>query len=403
MKILQINATYGNTSTGSIVYDIDNILQKASYQSKVACIVSSVQSDNIILVGTKRDRKWHALWARITGKQAFYSKKSTRKFLKKLQGDMPDIIHLHNIHSNFLNLPILINFVKKNKIPLVITFHDCWYFTGKCYHFLDNGCDKWKTLCEKCPKRYKDIPSIFFDSSKNVFTKKKHLFDMENLYIVGCSKWVSEEARQSPLLEKAQIFQIYNGIEPSLFNPDRGDLREELGLENSFVLVTMANKWFDSRNKDIRKGVLDWLKSKDAKAIIIGCSEEQIKDYQSVTNTICLGFIKDREYLVKAYNTASVFLNLTFVDTLPTVNMEAASCGVPIITYNSGGSGELVLEGKTGYVIQPLDQEALICSLEKVRDGKIEKVDCRKWAIENFDKEKNYQKYLDLYQNILDK
>ena len=46
--------------------------------------------------------------------------------------------------------------------------------------------------------------------------------------------------------------------------------------------------------------------------------------------------------LAEIYTAADVFLNLTYEDNYPTVNLEAQACGTPVITYDTGGSVESV-------------------------------------------------------------
>ena len=48
--------------------------------------------------------------------------------------------------------------------------------------------------------------------------------------------------------------------------------------------------------------------------------------------------------LAEIYTAADVFLNLTYEDNYPTVNLEAQACGTPVITYDTGGSVESVPE-----------------------------------------------------------
>ena len=400
MKVLQINALFGDKSTGSIVRDIHFALKQALYESKVASMYFSSKSEDFIWIGNTFDQKMHGLLTRITGKQGFYSKRATKNLLKKLEDNLPDIIHLHNIHSNFLNLPLLFTYAQKRNIPIVLTLHDCWYFTGKCYHFLDIGCDKWREECQQCPKRRADIPSLLSDNSQKVFQAKKRLYNIDNLYVVGCSKWIIECAKASPLFAKAQFFQIYNGADSTVFNPSVQNIREEIGVGNSFTIVTMANKWFNQQNANVCKVVLRWIEDTSSKLIIVGCTEDQKNIYKNSEYIISLGYVKEKTFLARIYNTANVFLNLTLVDTLPTVNIEAALCGTPIVTYDSGGSGELVLDGKTGYIVQPLNEVQIIEALTGVANGIIKREDCAAWALLNFEKERNYKKYLELYEMI---
>ena len=67
-------------------------------------------------------------------------------FIKTLQSLQfkPDLIHCHNLHSDFFDLRLLIKL--SNSTPTFLTLHDCWMFTGHCVYPYD--CVKWKTTCE---------------------------------------------------------------------------------------------------------------------------------------------------------------------------------------------------------------------------------------------------------------
>lgn len=394
-KIVQINAVYGEKSTGLIVQDLDGLLQDMGEESFVVYNDARIAPINGICIKNKVGQKYHALRTRFDGKQSYSSLFSTLALIKKLEIIKPDILHLHNIHSNFLNLPTLIKYAKKNRIAVLVTLHDCWFFTGKCYHFADIGCEKWKTECNNCPKRYMDIPSRLKDASRQVFRDRSHLFNYDRLYVVGCSFWITEMAQQSPILRKAKFSTIYNGIDTNVFSPIYE--KEE---NKPFTVVTMANKWFETENEEVRSRVLQFLEDY-GRLIIIGCSEKNQKIYVGDNRIQAIGYVRDRKELAAIYAKGNVFLNLTHIDNLPTVNMEAASCGLPVITYDVGGSGELVKDGFTGYKARVDDADGIITALDKVRQGNILQKNCRDYAAAHFDKKKNYQKYMMLYQDII--
>lgn len=394
MKIVQINAVYGEKSTGTIIRDLDLLIQERKNDSFVVYKESSEERKNGIALGNLLDWKYHALRTRLDGKQGYSSYFATLKLIKQLKKINPDIIHLHNIHSNFLNFPILIEYVKKKEISLVLTLHDCWFFTGKCYHFADIGCEKWKTECNNCPKRYMDIPSKWKDSSSQLFRERIQLFNYNRLFVVGCSHWITDMASQSPILKKAKFSTIYNGIDTNVFSPI------EVTENRPFTIVTMANKWFETKNIEVRNRILQFLGYND-RLLIIGCTSEKQKIYVDDNRVNAIGYVRDRKALAKNYSQGNVFLNLTHIDNLPTVNMEAASCGIPVITYDVGGSGELVKNGVTGYIVKVDDVDGIIDALDKVRQGNISQKSCRDYAIKYFDKERNYQKYMTLYQNAV--
>lgn len=396
MKIVQINAIYGEKSTGSIVRELDLLMQQEQMESWVVYRDSAISIPNGIQVGHKSDWTYHAIRTRVDGKQGYGSRRATRRLLAELDRIAPDVLHLHNIHSNFLNLPLVMQYAKRRSIEVILTLHDCWFFTGKCYHFADIGCEKWKSGCGQCPKRKVDIPSLLWDSSAKVFSDRVRLFDYDELYVVGCSKWITSLAAQSPIFSKAKCQTIYNGVDTELFCPKNVSGNRATG---SLTIVTMANKWFEDANETARNHILANLEKNDC-LMIIGCSDVQKRVYVEDGRIKAFGYIRDRKVLADLYEQADVFLNLTHIDTLPTVNMEALSCGTPVITYDVGGSGELVRQGETGYVVIPDDVDGVLKALAHIRNGAISREVCRLYAENHFDKKQNYYEYLHLYQEI---
>ena len=105
MKVLQINAVYGQGSTGTIVRDIERLCE----QSGIECYVASPdpkvrEAKRGYVIGNALDHKLHAFLSRIHGKQAYYSHIPTKNFLRWIDEIKPDIIHLHNLHSNYIHL-----------------------------------------------------------------------------------------------------------------------------------------------------------------------------------------------------------------------------------------------------------------------------------------------------------
>lgn len=398
MKVLQINAVYGFGSTGLIVKDIGDCLVKNGHQSLVAYAFSNDTPNSSYKIGNEFDRKLHALHARIFGKQGYASKGQTKKFLRWVGKIKPDIVHLHNLHSNYINFNMLCDYLANHKIPTVITLHDCWYFTGKCTHYAEVGCDKWQTQCGNCPQKKLEQASLFVDASGKVLKDRvAHLNEITNLTVVGCSQWISKQVGQS-LLKPTEIKTIYNGVNTKIFTPRKSNFREQYNLGDKFCILGMAQKWFNAKNKEVVEKIITHF-AQD-KIILVGCSEKQKQFLKKFPNVLALGFIKEREILAEIYSSANVFVNLTYADTLPTVNMESICCGTPVITYNCGGSPELV-DKDCGFIVEMDDFNGLRNAIDKIREGAIN-IDVSLQQ-RKFDKNENYKKYLDVYKGICEK
>ena len=396
MKVLQINAVYGFKSTGVIVKDIGNTLIHNGGEAYFAYQTTNEFVENGCLIGGKLGWKWHALYARISGKQAYASKLATKKFLKWVDKIQPDIVHFHNLHSNYIHLNTLCDYLAKKNIPVVITMHDCWYFTGKCSHYAAVKCDKWQTTCGNCPLNKAEQPSLFFDcTSKVLQDKTKHLLQLKNLTLVGCSNWIANEAKKSRL-QSANIQVVYNGVDTAIFTPHHSEIKKELGIENEFVILGMVDKWYAQQNREIVEKLIASQDEK-TKIVIVGCKEEQRQYFGKFDNVIPLGYITDRNRLADIYAAADVFVNLTRADTLPTVNMESICCGTPVITFDCCGSPELV-STECGYVIEEGDCEGLLSRIEDIKRAPLS-FDVVKQQ-RKFDKNECYKKYLSIYKSV---
>ena len=107
---------------------------------------------------------------------------------------------------------------------------------------------------------------------------------------------------------------------------------------------------------------------------------------------------------MEIYSLADVFVNPTTRDTFPTVNIEALACGVPVVTYNTGGSPESVgFDGKYGIVTDEKTPEALLKAIITIKKkGKVYYSDnCREHVIEKYDSNDKYQEYVDLYDDLI--
>lgn len=391
MRIIEINATYNIGSTGRIVYEIGEALEKNGVKCFYACQSSTIKKDNIYIVGNKIDWKLHALGSRIGGMQGFYSKKATKKLLAFIDRNNIDVAHLHNLHSNFINLPMLIDHLNKRRIPIVITLHDCWFFTGKCFHYIDVGCDRFTFNCGKCPKLHMSPISYFFDKTNKMLTIKKRIFKESNLTIVGCSDWICSETKKSFLKEK-RIVAIHNGVDTNVFKAKEFNQGNN---NQSIKILGIANKW----RLECNKSFVEKISSIDHVSIeIIGANSKDIKYFKSINKNISvICGQKTQEEMSECFANSDVFVNLSRSDTLPTVIMESICCGCPVIAFNSGGSVELVSK-ECGFIVDSSKPDELVEALQNIKS--ISRKRCSEYGLTYFDKRDFVKKYVELIKNI---
>ena len=393
MRVLQINATYGYGSTGTIAKLISDVVEENGDEAYAAYQYGSGDIKNGYRIGNPADWKWHAIMTRVSGKQGYNSKTATRKLLKWMDEVKPDVVHLHNLHANYINVDILCDYLAKNNIPTVLSLHDCWPFTGKCWHFSYEGCDKWKKECGDCPTLKKEVPSWFFDRTSEVLKDKcGHLNKIPSLTIVGCSDWISNLARESRLGEN-RIVTVHNGIDLNVFKPRESDFRAKHAInDNEKMVLGVSASWSDKKGIDTFIELADML-SEDYRIVLVGDTDKVLPD-----RIIHIPQTENREELAEIYTAADVFVNPTLEEVLGLVNLEALACGTPVATFKTGGCVECIDED-SGLVVQNNTAESLKNAIEMVCGSKISKEDCRKRA-EKFDARDKNRQYYSLYKEI---
>ena len=403
-KLLQINPVIRiNTSTGRIMQEIGELARAHGWETYIAYSKGrdgvKPNEAKLIPVGNKWSVAWHGVLTRLFDRHGVASDGATRAFIEEIKRIKPDIIHIHNIHGYFLNYRILFEYLSKANIPVIWTVHDCWLYTGHCYYYSYVGCDQWKSQCEHCPQR-KDFPtSWWMDRSKQNFLDKKKAFTSvpkELLTIVPVSEWIHGEMKQSFL--KDYSFQvIHNGINLENFRiyPTE-EVKKQYGLEGKRIILGVASIWMEEKGwKDFMQ--LSELLSPEEVIVLVGVKEEQKKGLPK--NIVPISRTENLRQLAELYAAAEAFVNPTWQDNYPTVNLEAIACGTPVVTYRTGGSIEVVTSD-TGIIVEQGDVKGL---MEAVR--KIEKLTknyfqprCRAYAEAHFSKEDRYADYLKLYE-----
>ena len=201
--------------------------------------------------------------------------------------------------------------------------------------------------------------------------------------LVSCSKWLDNEISKSMLKDKKHIV-INNSIDLSHFYPEDSDLRAKYHLENKKIILCVANVWTKPKGFEEVMKLSKMLDDKFS-IVMIGLNNKQLEKLpKNIIGITRLGIDDLRRW----YSIADVFLNCTLEDNYPTVNLEAKACGLPIITYNTGGSPEMI--GDNGYVVERYDLKRIVDILNN--EKLIKKVE-----VFNSDMAKAYLK---LYNNI---
>lgn len=396
VRVLQINAVpYG--STGRIMFQLADAVQGQGGKTLCTAGFTWKKADRADFIMTSGivEKTVHTYLARITGRLGCFSHHATGKLLREVEKFQPDVIHLHNIHGWFLNLPMLFRYIKKHDIPVVWTLHDCWSFTGQCPHFDMIGCEKYRTGCHHCPL-HRQYPQTYFDFSKTMYRKKRSWFTgVKNLTVVTPSKWLAGKVQQS-YLHDYPVQVIHNGIDRQVFQPCSEDIRRRYGITAQYVLLGVAYAWDDKKGLDAFVHLAQTLGS-DYQIVLVGTDENV--DAKLPAGIVSIHRTQNQQELAQLYSMADVFVNPTREDTFPTVNMEALACGTPIVTFATGGSPEILSED-CGIVVPKNDLQGLEAAVRRVcQQRPFTKEACLRRGAD-FDGQLCIEEYLELYERI---
>ena len=396
MKVVQINSTCEKGSTGKICVGISELLTKNGIDNYILYSVGATDYPKSIKYSNYKYIKLQAFKSHFFGNYGFNSGQSTSKVLAILERIKPDIVHLHNIHTHDCNLNILLSYFKKNHTKLIWTFHDCWAFTAYCPHFMMVGCDKWKTGCFDCPQIRKF--SWIFDRSRELYNIKKDLLSGLELTIVTPSNWLADLVKQS-FLKNYPVKVINNGIDLSIFKPTQSDCLSIYNIpDDKYVILGVAFDWGVRKGLDVFIELAKQLPEDKFQIILVGTNDKL--DKQLPDNIISIHRTHSQKELAEIYSAADLFINPTREDTYPTVNMEAIACGTPVITFNTGGSPE-ILDRNCGVVVPCDDIDALVKEIHRIcTENTFLQESCLHRA-KAFDINCRFNDYLKLYKDIL--
>ncbi len=400
MKIVEINATnFG--STGKIMLQIAEVARSAGNQ--VWCCYPEARDnlrtkvDNAVLIGSRLSRNIHVRLSELTGLNGCFSFFATKKLIKRLKTIQPDIIHLHNLHNCYVNLSLLFGYIKKSKVNVVWTLHDCWAFTGHCPYFDIVKCDKWQTGCRKCPQ-YKEYPvSLVDNSARMYFLKKKWFTGVENLTIVTPSEWLAGLVKRS-FLKDYPVKVINNGIDPDVFKPTPSDFRKKYGIaENKFILLGVAFAWGERKGLNVFIELAERLKGEEFQIVLVGTDDNV--DKLLPENVVSIHRTRNQTELAEIYTAADLFVNPTREEVLGMVNIEAQACGTPVVTFDSGGSPECI-DDFSGCVVPRDDIDMAEREIRRIcRERPYSEKNCRNRS-KNFNKDDKFKEYVDLYNGL---
>ena len=410
MKILIVNTSDINGGAARAAYRLHQALLMNNIDSKMLVMNKSGDDYTVLNTISKFQKAMNKLKAILdTVPVKFYKNKSTTLFspawifskniIEEITALKPDVVHLHWINRGMIRIEDL----PKIKAPIVWSLHDMWAFTGGCHY--DEECGGYRSKCGKCKvlgsKNNNDL------STRVLNRKKKSYSRISNLTVVGLSRWLQQCAEESALFKGRRIVNLPNPININIFKPfDKSKARKLWDLPRNKKLVLFGAM---NATSDPRKGfnelnaAFQHINRDDIEFVVFGSSQPLNPPYLGC-KTHYVGSLSDDISLVTLYSAVDVMVVPSLQENLSNAMMESLACTTPVVGFDIGGNADLIEHTSNGYLAEPFNTKDLAKGIVWVLDNKKYPElgsNARAKVEQNFDSEIVAEKYINLYQEIL--
>ena len=231
---------------------------------------------------------------------------------------------------------------------------------------------------------------------------------------VALSEMVRRDMRRFYDVPDEKIRIVYNGVDIERFHPSRraehrSAFRDRFGIaDDEVVFLVVAHNF---RLKGVPQ-LVDVVTARDfphCRLMVVGGGRpgplEQRAEDRRVGRVIFTGPLGDP---VPVYAAADVYVHPTFYDPCSLVVLEALASGLPVITSTMNGAGELMRDGREGYVIEPPWREDSIAKLAEGMRQMFDEDKRRNMAVraralaEKHTIKHNYREMMDVYEAAIE-
>lgn len=403
MKICQINCVYGEGSTGKIVRNLHLSFRKDNIDSIVICSKKNSYTagdPGVFTIANKINGYLSAVYRRGFGRQFDGAFIQTNRMLRILKKEKPDIVHLHCINGNNINIYRLLKYLAKEKIKIVFTLHAEFPYTGGCGHSYD--CLKWLSGCGRCPILKEATQSFMFDGTHHTWKMLNQCYEKiekDNMVFTAVSPWLASRAQMSPMISRFNIFSVLNPVDSKIYHysPDN-DVFKKYNIPDNKKIILHVTASFNVKTDNLKgaKYVLrlaELYKDTDVQFVVAAnhCEIDNLPE-----NITYIGRIENNAELAIVYSMADITLITSKRETFSMVTAESLCCGTPVVGFEAGGPESIALKDYSAFVEYgniPMLKGKCDCFLRKDAD----KVHISDMAAKTYDNDVISEQYKKIY------
>lgn len=383
-----------------------NSTQKGSTGSIVKCLADSFikEGHDVLCIFGKQELNWQNIpclftingefrsllnkfESRFDGRDGFVNSSNTKRVLRKIHDFKPDVFHFHNLHGEWIDARLLVDFANTNNIPVFMTVHDCWIETGRCAYYSFFGCDKYKRKCGACPYRL-NYPKVYLlDRSRHFYKIKRRTFSSVAAYF-SPSYWLSKQIKDASISTPVRV--VGNPYDKLTFYP------KEKPQSNIKTIGFCSFVWNETKGLSMAQSIARHYLLKGYRVVFVGISSSN-----PILPKGAVGIEKttNRFELAELYRSFDVFVNPTKQDIFSMVNMESMACGTPVVCARVGGAYELLTEEWARGIVENYSLSNFIERIEDVLLCKPTGIPSR---LEGMEKDRFAKRTLNEYKNEID-
>lgn len=283
--------------------------------------------------------------------------------LKRLFSQLqPDVVNAHNVHVDLSYYALVI--AHRMGFATVFNSHDVMPFA---YHRLRHHIDP--TRCGVTSPQLYRLPR-WYNLRENRF-RYNPFRNVAIHYILSryadARISVSQAHRDALEANHLPTFEVvYNGVDPDEYAiaPELiNHFKARLELSDRRVILLAGRPTADKGGRQLLMALSRVIERVPSTCLLILGPQQRIHlleepHFRHLTDYVRFGGWLEGQDLTAAFCAADVVTVPSIImDSFPTVNLEAMAAGKPVVATCHGGSSEAVLDGQTGYIINPFNTE----------------------------------------------
>jgi glycosyltransferase involved in cell wall biosynthesis len=274
-----------------------------------------------------------------------------------------DVVNLHWIGAGAMS----IEDVAHIDAPVVMTLHDMWAFCGSEHYASDHPEARWVVgySPDNRPRGHHGV-----DLDRLTWQRKRRHW--RPMTLIAPSRWLADCAHRSALMAGWPVHVVPSPLDVEVFrHRDTAEARTQFGLPRDAKVVLFGAI---GGSADPRKGfdlLLGALRQLDETEGVLGVVFGQGEPADPPRPGIPLrwmGSLDDDEALATLYSAADVMVVPSRQEALGQTASEAQACGTPVVAFDATGLSDVVEHGRTGYLANPFESDALARAIAWVLD-----------------------------------